>query len=462
MKKRLISLVLTGAFAVSALTGCGSSSDGTAQNTEAASAEAAAQSTHETTPAETEQESAPAEDATEIEFWYAGGKTAVQVVQDIIDKYNASQSAYHVSAVTQADYDETYQKLQAGIAGKAAPDVVLLDAGVARSLSDKNLITDLTGYIDAADDFSTDDLIQVFADQGKDDNGKIFAIPAYGTTQILYYNMEAFNDAGINAADIKTWQDLAAAAQKIKDGGKFTYGWEPMWGADNLIDAAFSNGGSIFSEDGTQVTINSDEWVEVWEGFRTWIHDDKTMAIHSGGQGWEYWYNTIDDVLNGVAGGYTGSSGDQADLDFSVVAAMEQPAWDEDSTSAPMAEALTLSVLEGSGDEEKQGAFDFIKYFTNAESQAAWTMATGYVAVNTKVNDNAEYQAYVEENPQAAVPFAQASHGSVYPYDPTNGAVIDALRIAADKVEIDGVSAKEALDEAQKTAQAALDEALGK
>ena len=48
------------------------------------------------------------------------------------------------------------------------------------------------------------------------------------------------------------------------------------------------------------------------------------MAIHSGGQGWEYWYNTIDDVLQNTAGGYTGSSGDQADLDFSIVSAMEQ------------------------------------------------------------------------------------------------------------------------------------------
>lgn len=76
-------------------------------------------------------------------------------------------------------------------------------------------------------------------------------------------------------------------------------GWEPMWGADNMIDAAFSNGASIFNEDGTQVTINSPEWVEVWEAFRTWIHDDKTMAIHSGGQGWEYWYATIDDVIAG-------------------------------------------------------------------------------------------------------------------------------------------------------------------
>lgn len=44
------------------------------------------------------------------------------------------------------------------------------------------------------------------------------------------------------------------------------------------------------------------------------------MAIHSGGQGWEYWYQTIDDVIQNKAGGYTGSSGDQADLDFSIVA----------------------------------------------------------------------------------------------------------------------------------------------
>lgn len=462
MRRKTVSLILAGAFAVSALAGCGSASTDETASTKTASAEASGSETAKETETAAAQENAPAEGTTEIEFWYAGGKTAVQVVQQIIDNYNASQTAYHVSAVTQADYDETYQKLQAGIAGKAAPDVVLLDAGVARSLSDKNLVTDLRGYMEASEDFQADDLIQVFADQGKDDNGKVFAIPAYGTTQVLYYNIEAFKAAGINAGDIKTWQDLAGAAQKIKDTGKFEYGWEPMWGADNLIDAAFSNGAAVFSEDGTQVTINTDEWVQVWEAFRTWIHDDKTMAIHSGGQGWEYWYNTIDDVLNGVAGGYTGSSGDQADLDFSVVAAMEQPAWDEDSASAPMAEALTLSVLESSDEAEKQGAFDFITYFTNAESQAAWTMATGYVAVNTRVNDNAEYQAYVEENPQAAVPFAQASHGSVYPYDPTNGAVIDALRIAADKVEIDGISAQEALDEAQKMAQAALDEALSK
>lgn len=443
MKKRLVATLLVSAMVVGAFAGCGSNGSGGTADTQNQAA------------------ASEAEGKTEIEFWYSGGKTAVGVVQDIVDEYNAAQDTYYVKTVTQADYSETYEKLQAGIAGGVAPDVVLLDKGSARSLSDKDLVVDLSDMMSADSEFSEDDYVQAFFDQVKDGTGKVFGIPAYGTTQVLYYNIQAFEEAGVDPDSIKTWQDLADAAAKIKAGGNFTYGWEPMWGADNLIDAAFSNGGSIFSEDGKTVTINSEEWVEVWEAFRTWIHDDETMAIHSGGQGWEYWYNTIDDVLANTAGGYTGSSGDQADLDFSVVAAMEQPAWKDGTESKPMAVALTLSAVSQSSEEEQQGAYDFMKYFTNVENQAKWSMSTGYVPVNLGVLDDADYKAYTEENPQALVPFNQASHGSVYPYDPTNGAIMDALKIAADKVEIDGVSAQEALDEAQQTAQAALDEALG-
>lgn len=453
MKKKMVCMMLVSAMVAAAMTGCGNASAGT----EAADT---ANTTGDSTAADNSQETASGSPV-EVEFWYSGGKTAVGVIQEIVDSFNESQSQYHVSTVTQADYDETYQKLQAGIAGNAAPDLVLLNVEAARNLDSKSLLADLQPMIDADGEFQKDNYLSVFYDQGVDDANVVFGLPAYGTTQVMYYNKAAFDEAGINADDIKTWADLADAAQKIKATGDYEYGWEPMWGADNMIDAAFSNGAKIFSDDGTQVTINTPEWVEVWESFRTWIHDDKTMAIHSGGQGWEYWYTTIDDVIAGKAGGYTGSSGDQADLDFSIVAAMEQPAWSSSTSSAPMAETKTLSVLEGSSDEEKQGAFEFIKYFTNADSQAKWTMSTGYVAVNQQINDNADYQAYVAENPQAAVPFAQATHGTVYPYDPTNGAVKDALKVAADKVEIDGIDAQTALDEAQATAQAALDEALG-
>lgn len=442
MNKKFIGILMTTAMLTTCFTGCGTDNIASGINQT--------------------QKDEDMKGKTEVDFWYSGGKTAVKVVQDIVDDYNKSQDTYFVKTVTQADYSETYEKLQAAIAGNVAPDVVLLESDSARGLSDKNLVVDLSEKMKKDNDFNEDDYVSTFFEQGKEDNDKIFGIPAYGTTQVLYYNKNAFNKAGIDPNNIKTWQDLAQAASKIKNDGEYTYGWEPMWGADNLIDASLSNGGTIFSKDGKKVTINSKEWVEVWSNFEKWIHDDKTMAIHSGGQGWEYWYKTIDDVIQNKAGGYTGSSGDQADLDFSIVGAIEQPSWKDGTESKPVARALMLSVLTKSSEEKQAGAYDFMKYFTNVKSQAKWSMSTGYVPVNKGVLDDDDYMKYTQENPQALVPYTQAEHGSIYPYDPTNGAVKDALKIAADKVEIDGSSAKDALDEAQKTAQKALDEALEK
>lgn len=435
MKKKLIGLGMATVLAASVLAGCGGTGD--------------------TTPSESSSQSESEDGETvEVEFWYSGGKTAVNVVADIVEDFNESQDKYHVSVVTQADYDETYQKLQAGIAGGTAPDLALLNVGSASALNAKGQLADINTYVEADSDFEKEDYIEVFYNQGVDSEGKMFGFPAYGTTQVLYYNIKAFEKAGINPEEIETWQDLAEAAEKITNDDMV--GWEPMWGKDNLVDAVLSNGGSIFNEDMTEVTINTYEWVEVWESFRQWIHEDKTMKIHSGGQGWEYWYATIDDVLQDKAGGYTGSSGDQADLDFSIVAAMEQPGFN-DHESAPSAEAKELVVIGSSSEEEKQGAYEFMKFFTTPENQAKWSMETGYVAVRQSTQDVPEFKEYTEQNPQALVPLQQASHGSILPIDPTGGKVFDALATAADKVEIEGISAKEALDAAQKEAQAALD-----
>ena len=176
MIKKLLAIILAGVMAMSIMTGCGSSNSQSNSSTE----------------------SGPVK----VEFWYSGGKTAVHVVQEIIDNFNKSQDDYFVTAVTQASYTETYQKLQAGIAGKAAPDLVLLDASTCEILHDKGLVETLNSYMDADTGFSREDYVPVFFDSGVSENGDIFAMPAYGTTQVLYYNMEAFNKAGVNPDEI--------------------------------------------------------------------------------------------------------------------------------------------------------------------------------------------------------------------------------------------------------------------
>ncbi|MEK3697120.1 MULTISPECIES: ABC transporter substrate-binding protein [unclassified Paenibacillus] len=391
-----------------------------------------------------------------IEFWYGLGGKLGENMESLIQKFNASQQEVIVKGIVQADYTETEQKLQAAIATGQVPAAVL----------SSNIDWARKGYFAAIDeliagqpDFNQADFVQTFLSQGQVD-GKQYFLPMYGTTQVMYYRKDAFEKAGIDPSQIKTWEDLAAAAKKmtVTEGGKTSfYGWEPMWGSGNMIDAVLSKGGNILSEDGKTVTIDSPEWIETWDFFRQSIHEDKTMRIHSGGQGWEYWYKTIDDVMKGQAAGYTGSSGDQGDLDFSIVSAMEQPGWAGVGEGKPVAQAIMAGIPAKAGDAEQQAAMKWLAYFTNSENTAFWSINTGYISVRQSALEDPAFVTFSETNPQIKIPLQQASHASAPFQDPTGGKINDALTIAADKVQIENIPAAEALKEAQQTAQAALD-----
>lgn len=325
---------------------------------------------------------------------------------------------------------------------------------------ERGLSRDLKPYMDAEFNFS--DFVGAFKDQVTAEDGTVIGLPAYGTTQVFYYNKKVLADNGFTEKDLSTWQDVAKVAEKVTQrdakGNTTFYGWEPMWGQDNMIDAAFSNGAKVISDDGKTVLIDSKQWVEVWDSFRKWIHEDQIMRIHHGGQGWEYWYKTIDDVMKDNALGYTGSSGDQGDLDFTKLAATTQPGWGS-HPSAPQAGALVYVMPKGTDDKAAQGAFEFMEFYTNAKNTANWSMFTGYIPVRMSVESVPEYQAFTKDNPQALIPLKQASFASQDFLDPTNGKIMDALKVAADQIQIQNVPAEKALKQAAKKAQRALDRA---
>lgn len=390
----------------------------------------------------------------EIEFWYGQGGTLAETIERFISEFNDSQDNITVTGVAQGNYTETYQKLQAAMAAKEVPAAVLLENDTVRSLISKEAIAPMDSYIEEHPGFKPSDFVTSFYNQGTVD-GSQYALPLYGTTQVLYYRNDVYEELGLTEDDLKTWESLGEAAAKIKKE-KGIAGWMPMWGSGNLIDAAYSNGGQILNEDGTEVLIDSPEWIEAWEFFRKTIHEKETMVINHGGQGWEYWYKTIDEVMQGQAFGYTGSSGDQGDLDFSVVSAAPQPGW-EGHEAAPGAGALLGSIPSAASDAEKAAAFEFLSYFTSAEKTADWSMSTGYIAVRKSAEEVPAFQAYAEENPQILVPLKQAQAATAPFVDPTGGKILDALSVAADKVEIEGIAADVALKEAKETAQKALD-----
>jgi multiple sugar transport system substrate-binding protein len=277
----------------------------------------------------------------------------------------------------------------------------------------------------------------------------------------MYYRMDAFREAGIDPGEaFGSWQSLAAAAAEMtrrgRNGVDF-YGWELMWGSSNMMDIAYSNGARHLSDDRRTALLNTPEWIDSWETVRRWIHDDQVFGLHSGGDGWEYWYKTIDDVMQGRAAGYLGSSGDQGDLDFDIVAAHVQPGYGG-RPPLPYAECLTMAAMNGADEVQKEAAFRWMSYFSSAAVTAEFSMRTGYIPVRLSCLETPEYQAYTAVNPQALVPLKQAEFSRKSFIDFTGGKIDTAIEDACDLVQIENVPAARALEEAQRIAQAALDE----
>ncbi|WP_245628102.1 ABC transporter substrate-binding protein [Shouchella shacheensis] len=393
----------------------------------------------------------------EIEFWYGLGSEAGGKMEEIIEEFNESQEEVIVRGVAQADYSETYQNLQAGLASDTAPAVALLENSTVLDLANRGVLAPLNEYMEADETFAQEDFLDVFMETAHVDD-VFYGIPAYGTTQVMYYRTDLFEEAGVIPEEaFESWENLREASETIKAQDVASYGWAPMWGESNLIDIAQSNGGTIISDDGQTVLIDSDEWVEAWEFVREAVHEDEVMKINSGGQGWEYWYRTIDEVMNGSVAGYTGSSGDKGNLDFDVIDSAIQPGMNGNPPQ-PTIDALYMTTPEAISDEEKEAGFKWMSYFTQPEVTADWAQAIGYIPVRDSAMEVPEYAEFAEENPYLLIPFEQAQVGSPAFIDPTGNQIIDALSIAADQVELENIPAEEALSQAQERAQAALDE----
>lgn len=391
-----------------------------------------------------------------IEFWYGLGGQLGENMQVLIDKFNASQNEVIVKPIVQASYPETEKKLQAAIAAGNVPAAVLSSN---HDWAGKGYYVQLDEFIADSPDFNKEDVIATFLEQGRLD-GKQYFLPLYGTTQVMYYRQDALEKHGYKPEDLATWEALSEAAAKmtVREGGQTTfYGWEPMYDAGNMIDASFSKGAKFLSEDGKTVMFDSKEWVDTWELFRKWIHEDKIMRIHYGGHGWEYWYKTIDDVMQGRAAGYTGSSGDQGDLDFTIIGTMEQPGWEGHGPGKPVASAIMAGIPSKASLEQQQAAFKWLSYLMNTENAAFWSINTGYIAPRKSVMEDPDFLTYSQSHPQIMVPLKQATHASAPFIDPTGGKIYDALNIAADRVQIENVPAAEALKEAKESAQRELD-----
>lgn len=107
-------------------------------------------------------------------------------------------------------------------------------------------------------------------------NGKFYAAPLNNSSQVLYYNKDLLQQAGVEfpSADVEdrwTWEELVEAAQQVDALGDDIYGFvfdqvDKYYQLQALPESL--GGGSGVSEDGLTAQITTPEWIEAFTWYR--------------------------------------------------------------------------------------------------------------------------------------------------------------------------------------------------
>lgn len=160
-------------------------------------------------------------------------------------------------------YSTYLDQLIVSAIGGTAPNVAHIKAEWLPQLLETGAVKAVVGISDAVmNDYSAGAISGVTVD------GEMVAMPWFANTEALFYNKALLERAGVKAEDIKSWDDLLAAAEKISALGDDIYGLafpdsevEPGEGY-NILPALWANGGE-FMKDG-KVTLDTDAGIKTY------------------------------------------------------------------------------------------------------------------------------------------------------------------------------------------------------
>lgn len=150
---------------------------------------------------------------TKLQYW-TGGRHDADYIKSMIDKFNETNTK-NIEVEMTIMAENYAQSLDLAFVSEQAPDVMTL--GDLVDLHNK-------GYVEPLDPFLTPEFKARFGDNAFVEganvlDGKIYTLPANGSTIRLIYNVDIFEKAGI-AGPPKTLDEMVDTAKKITEVGK--------------------------------------------------------------------------------------------------------------------------------------------------------------------------------------------------------------------------------------------------
>ncbi|MDR6881806.1 ABC transporter substrate-binding protein [Bacillus sp. 3255] len=443
---RTSALAMT-AFMMMLTSACGKAEVASSGSTAAASPSAAAS----TAPAKTSE-------PVKVIWWHSMSGELGQAVDKLVADFNASQSKVKVEAVFQGTYDESLNKMKASMDTKSGPSLIQVYEIGSRFMIDSKAITPVQKFVDS-DKFDLSQLEENILNYYKFDD-KLYSMPFNTSNPILYYNKDMFKAAGLDPEKPPTtYEEVAQAAQALskdgKAGGSFAiYGWfmEQFFAGQG---AEFLNNGNGRTSPATEALVNNDAGVKTLTWWKQMV-DNKSMQNLG---------RKTDDTKKAFAAGQIAMTLDSTASLRGIVTSAEgkfqvgtsilpRPADAKDG--GVVVGGASLYILNNKSEAEQQGAWEFIKFLTNPQTQAWWHVNTGYFPITKKAYDEQLVKDNLTKYPQFKTAIDQLHNTKAN--KATQGAVMgvfpEARQIVETAIEeaLTGKKApKDALDAASKS-----------
>ena len=392
----------------------------------------------------------------ELNYWYAYSGVVQETNETLIKNFNETvgkQKGIHVTGATQGTYSDVQQKVQAATIAGNPPNVFVLEMGVTGMLAMNGIMEQLDSRI-AADKLDLADFQQGLL-KSCTFNGKVYGLPFMPSNLILYMNTTLLKQAGLDPAGPKTWDDFARYCKTIKEKTGL-YGLtlaSNIWFLEGIL---LESGTSVLGDDEKSTNLNTKTARDAVKFFRD-LKDAGYIRIMASADS----AKLMSDVTNQKAAmwfyttaGITTFMGMGKNAGFSVNTAF-MPKQVSYGTSAG---GSNIVISSKGSKQEKDAAWEFVKWATATEQTVFVSSKTGYMPSRKTAIESPTMKALYAALPQFKVAIDQMAYADGRPMNPAYTEASNVITSALDAVWVNGQNIETEFAEAQKAVDKILRE----
>ncbi|MDQ0577279.1 extracellular solute-binding protein [Agromyces albus] len=336
----------------------------------------------------------PASDGpTTITFWHGYTEADGDVLEQIVDDFNASQEEVVVETEVKT-WDVIDDTLLPALSAEEGPEIVAMPAERMPVYADKGAFVDLGELY--ADDENVAEIVPAAIDMVTAD-GTQFGVPTGFVPLSVFYNRTLFDAAGITEFPA-TWDEWVTVATQLTvdengDGTPEQYGLalpDHATVANGLWPSLFYGGGGDLVADGEAV-IDSPENVATLEYWSSAVATSKISPTGLDGIGADELFSSGKAAMH-VGGPWMASISEASGIDYGIAAIPAGPA-----AQAASAIGVGMGITAQADDAQVEGAEAFFSYFFSEEVATEWSLGSGWPPLRGDIPASA-----VESNPVVA------------------------------------------------------------